>query len=278
MRQGTKPIVECVDVSLCYNDALVLDGINLTIRPGDVIGVVGPNGAGKSTLVNIVAGLRAPSSGHVLLNGVDIRKVPRRALASQLAVVEQEEMTGFGFTVWEHVMAGRAPHHGGLYFDGEADSDLVRNALIKTDVAHLADRPMAALSGGERQRVRLARALAQQPRALLLDEPTNHLDMYAQISLIELLREINGDGLALVVVSHDINFIAASCTHVKILHEGVFRSQGAPDEVITEGNLKRFFRILALVDTNPVTRAPRITALGRWADSEGNLPCPPLED
>lgn len=274
MKQGTKPIVECVEVRFGYNNALVLDGIDLTIGHGDVIGVVGPNGAGKSTLVNIIAGLRAPSSGHVLLNGVDIRKVPRKALASQLAVVEQEEVTGFGFTVWEHVMTGRAPHHGGLYFDGEVDSELVRNALVKTDVSRLADRPMAALSGGERQRVRLARALAQQPRALLLDEPTNHLDMYAQISLIELLREINSDGLALVVVSHDINFIAASCTHVKILHAGAFRSQGAPAEVITEENLKRFFRIRALVDTNPVTRAPRITALGRWADGQENSLAP----
>lgn len=260
----TKPIVQCVEVRFGYNDTLVLDGIDLTIGQGDVIGIVGPNGAGKSTLVNIIAGLRAPSSGQVLLDGVDIRKVPKRALALQLGVVEQEEVTGFGFTVWEHVMAGRAPHHGGIYFDGEVDSDLVRSALMKTDVAHLADRPMTALSGGERQRVRLARALAQQPRALLLDEPTNHLDMYAQISLIELLREINGDGLALVVVSHDINFIASSCTHVKILHQGAFRSQGAPHEVITEENLKRFFRIRALVDSSPVTRAPRITAVGRW--------------
>jgi iron complex transport system ATP-binding protein len=259
-----KPFLQCVEVRFGYNDRIVLDGIDLTVKQGDVIGIVGPNGAGKSTLVQTIAGLRVPLSGHVLLNGVDVRKVPRRALASQLAVVEQEELSGFGFTVWEHVMAGRAPHHGGIYFDGDTDSDLVRNALVKTDVAHLADRPMAALSGGERQRVRLARALAQQPRALLLDEPTNHLDMYAQISLIELLHEINADDLALVVVSHDINFIAASCTHVKILHEGAFRSEGAPREVITEENLKRFFRIRALVDTNPVTQAPRITALGRW--------------
>jgi iron complex transport system ATP-binding protein len=256
-------LLECRNVSFGYTGRAVLDGITMTIGTGDFVGVIGPNGAGKSTLVKVLSGLLCPSMGIVTLNDVDMRSLGKRIVASELAVIQQEETPDFGFAVMEHVMMGRAPHHGGLYFENRADRTIVEGAMEKARVSHLADRRVEALSGGERQRVRIARALAQQPRILLLDEPTNHLDLYSQMSLIELLQRINAEGMALLMVSHDINFMAACCAHLKILHEGKFRGEGSPHAVITEENLANWFRIKALVDVNPVTAAPRMTPLAR---------------
>jgi iron complex transport system ATP-binding protein len=259
----TNALLECRNLSFRYPGRTVLDRISLTIRENDFVGVIGPNGAGKSTLIKVLSGLIRPSEGVVDLEGVDIRSLSRKAVASEIAVVQQEEAPDFGFMVTEQVMMGRAPHHGGLHFETVSDRVIVEEALRKTGVAHLADRRIDELSGGERQRVRIARALAQQPRVLLLDEPTNHLDLYSQLSLTELLRKISDEGLAILLASHDINFVAASCAHLKILHEGKFHSEGSPHEVITEKNLAESFHITALVDKNPATAAPRMTPLAR---------------
>jgi iron complex transport system ATP-binding protein len=256
-------VLACRDVRFGYAGNTVLQGINLSIGEDDFLGVVGPNGAGKSSLIKLLSGLLSPVAGVVSLNGTDIRFLSKRTVAAQVAVIQQEEAPDFGFTVREQVMMGLAPHHGGLYFENRSDRMIVEQAMVKTRVADLADRCTEALSGGERQRVRMARALAQQPKILLLDEPTNHLDLYSQLALIELLRGINREGIGILMVSHDINFMSESCTHLKLLYGGGFRSEGTPREVITEENMATCFRIQALVDMNPVTAAPRMTPLAR---------------
>ena len=255
-------LLECREVLFRYNGLTVLNGVSLVVSPEDFVGVIGPNGAGKSTLIKIMSGLIRPLQGRVTFNGRDLASLSRRDVAKKLAVVAQEETSEFGFTVKEEVMLGRAPHHGGLYFENRSDRTIVEAAMEKTRVAHLSNRRIEALSGGERQRVRIARGIAQQPKVLLLDEPTNHLDLYSQISLMELLREINKEGLSILLVSHDINFVAESCDQLNILHDGNFRYSGTPREVITPENLAASFRIKALVDTNPVTGAPRMTPVG----------------
>jgi iron complex transport system ATP-binding protein len=262
-----RALVECREVGFDYGARTVLHGISFSIREGDFVGVIGSNGAGKSTLIKVLSGVLRPSRGVVTLKGADMRSLPLKKVAAELAVVQQEETPDFSFTVTEEVMMGRAPHHGGLHFEGPTDRAIVQEAMEKAGVTHLAERSTETLSGGERQRVRIARALAQQPKILLLDEPTNHLDLYAQLSLIELMRDINGEGIAIFLVSHDINFMCASCAHLKILHETSFRYQGSPREVITEENLADSFGIRAIVDVNPVTGALRMTPLARLGNS-----------
>ncbi|MFH0825453.1 MAG: ABC transporter ATP-binding protein [Pseudomonadota bacterium] len=258
-------LMECRNVAFGYTQTRVLDGISLTINRGDFVGVIGPNGAGKSTLLKILSGVIRPAEGGVLLGGVDIGTLHRRTVALQLAFVRQEDTSDFGFSAKEHVMMGRAPHHGGLHFEDKYDCSVVDLAMAVTRVDHLADRRLEDLSGGERQRVRIARALSQEPKVLFLDEPTTYLDLYSQLALIELMREVNAEGISILAVSHDINFIAESCRHVKLLNNGRFYAEGRPDEVITEDALAECFRIRALVDTNPVTSSPRMTPLARIA-------------
>jgi iron complex transport system ATP-binding protein len=241
----------------------VLDGVSLSLPEGGFVGVIGPNGSGKSTLIRILSAGLTPLEGTVLLGGKDIAALTRRRTARDLAVVAQEERPDFGFSVWEEVMLGRSPHHRGLHFENRSDRTIVEHALEKTGIAHLAGRRISELSGGERQRARIARALAQEPRVILMDEPTNHLDLYSQLSLMELMREINTEGLAILLVSHDINFVARTSDHVKILHESTFRFSGTPAEVITEEHIAEAFNIRALVDANPGDGSPRMTPIER---------------
>jgi ABC-type cobalamin/Fe3+-siderophores transport system ATPase subunit len=257
------PILECKDIEFGYEGIPILGGISLSVSTGDLVGVIGPNGAGKTTLIKVLSGLIAPAVGTVELNGQNMAAVSRQEIARELAVVTQDASPDFGFTVREEVMLGRSPHHGGLHFDAGPDRSIVRDAMERTGVAHLSDRNAASLSGGERQRVRIARGLAQQPQVLLMDEPTNHLDLYSQLSLAELMRDINRQGLAIILVSHDIDFVAGSCDRINILDQGRFRFTGSPEAVITEENLAAAFGISALVDTNPATGRPRMTPIGR---------------
>jgi len=235
--------------------------MTIAIDAGAFIGVVGRNGVGKSTLIRILTGTLPPQRGVVLLNGRPIGDLSRRSVARKLAAVSQTEPSDFGFTVWEEVMLGRSPRHGGIHFENSEDRAIVETALEKTQIAHLASRTLDTLSGGERQRVRIARGIAQQPEVMFLDEPTTHLDLYSQLKLMELLRDINKHGIAVLLVSHDINFVAQCCQDVHLMHNGTIPCHGSPRDVITPDNVATCFRIHAEVTIDPVTSIPLINPL-----------------
>ena len=257
------PVLSCRGVSFAYGRRGVLEDIDLTMAAGDFIGVMGPNGSGKTTLIKILSGVLAPLRGFVELGGVRLANLSRKEVARKTAVVAQEDTRDFGFTVRQTVTLGRFPHHAGLWFEDEEDMRLVEETMRLNDLTELGDRPMDKLSGGERQRVRLARALAQQPDLLLLDEPTNHLDLYAQLALMETLERVKAHGLAILAVSHDINFLARCSTRIMMLHGERLRHGGSPEEVVTEENLAACFKIRTLVDRSPEDDSLRITPLAR---------------
>jgi len=259
----------CQEAWFGYKDKerSVLNGVSLTLQEGSLVGVIGPNGSGKSTLLRVLSGALQPARGTVTLEGNALHRLGKRTIARDIGVLLQEESADFGFTVREVISMGRAPHHRGLYFEQSSDIIAIESSMERAGVAHLADRSIEALSGGERQRVRIARALAQQPRFLLLDEPTNHLDLHSQLSVMELLQEIHSEGLAILIVSHDINFVAELCESVRLINDGIFMFEGPPADVITKETIALCFDIRALVDINPVTGAPRVTPLGRLSKS-----------
>lgn len=255
-------LLQCDSVSFRYGAVPILGGISITVNEGAFLGVIGPNGVGKSTFIRVLTGTLLPQQGSILLNEKPLAEFSRRVVARKLAVVSQVETGDFGFTVWEEVMLGRAPHHGGIHFENREDCDVVEMALEKTQIAHLAPRRLDTLSGGERQRVRIARGIAQQPEIIFLDEPTTHLDLYSQLTLMELLQDINKQGIAVFLVSHDINFVAQCCTEVHFMHDGAIPFHGSPREVMTSDNIAVCFRIRAEVTVDPVTFIPRINPLG----------------
>ena len=217
-------------VSWSAGGRLVIDGVSLVVADGETLGLLGPNGAGKSSLLRLLAGLRRPDGGAILLSGRPLTDHRRRAVAQRIAVVEQQVSTELDLTVEQIVRLGRIPHHGIWSGDTEADNCAVERALKRTETAAMRDRDWRTLSGGEQQRVQIAQALAQEPRELFLDEPTNHLDIRHQFELLALIRALP---VTAVVTLHDLTLAALFCDRLVVLHEGRLVAVGTPAEVLT---------------------------------------------
>ncbi|MET9295670.1 ABC transporter ATP-binding protein [Streptomyces sp. NPDC003077] len=223
---------------------LILDGVSLTPPPGATVGLLGPNGSGKSTLLRLLAGVLAPASGAVTLDGTPLHRVRRRTVARRIAVVEQHAVTQVELSVRDVVRLGRIPHRRAWAPATPQDDEAVADALERTNLTALADRSWHTLSGGERQRVQIARALAQQPDELLLDEPTNHLDVQHQLDLLALVAALP---VTTVVALHDLNLAAMFCDRLVVLHAGRVVAAGTPAEVITEDLLAEVYGVRAVV-------------------------------
>lgn len=234
--------LEIRDLTVRYRTGRpALDGVSCTVCGGELLAVAGPNGSGKTTLVRALSGLVRPSGGTVELGGRSPGRWSRPELARVLAVVPQGEEVTFPLKVDETVMLGRYARLGPLAAPSPADRAAVADALARCDVLGLADRTIDTLSGGEWQRVRIARALAQEPRILVLDEPTTSLDVRHEMELFELVRGLVTDGLAGLVITHQINLAARFADRILLLSEGRVAGEGRPAEVLREDSLRAVF-------------------------------------
>jgi iron complex transport system ATP-binding protein len=156
-------LLRAADVTFSYHALAppVLRGVSLDVPAGGFVGILGPNGSGKTTLLRVLAGTRQPASGQVSLDGVDLARVSRTAMARRMAVVPQDTHLAFDFTALEVVLMGRYPHLATFEVEGPRDIAIARDALAATGTRGFEDRLFATLSGGERQRVIIAAALAQ---------------------------------------------------------------------------------------------------------------------
>jgi iron complex transport system ATP-binding protein len=216
-----------------------VSGASLDVCAGELVGIVGPNGSGKTTLLRLLLGVLPPVAGSALVGGRRAETWGQRDLARLVGVVVQREEPAFPLRVREAVSFGRYAHMGPLGAPRSEDLSAVANAMERCDVAHLADRWVSTLSGGEWQRVRVARALAQEPRALVLDEATANLDIRHEMEVFELVRR---DGLAGMLVTHHVNLAARYVDRIAVLDRGVPRAIGAPQEVLTGDVLEEVFQ------------------------------------
>jgi iron complex transport system ATP-binding protein len=222
----------------------VLHDVSLDVQRGAIVGLLGPNGSGKTTLLKIAAGMLTPQQGTVEIAGVDVRTLGRRELARRLAVVPQETQTAFDFTVRDIVLMGRYPHLGAFELEGADDLAIARDALSATGTSHLESRRFATLSGGEKQRVVIASALAQASDLLLLDEPTASLDVGYQFDIALLLRRLNAErGATMVVSTHDLNLAAALCSTLVLLKDGRVAAHGSTTDVLTQANIRLIYGV-----------------------------------
>ncbi len=238
-----------------------LDGVSMDVPDGTLYAVLGPNGSGKSTLLKALLGVLRASGGKALVDGRDAASWSRRELARAVGVVSQAETVAFPLTVREMVAMGRYPHLGPLRTERDEDRAAIVRALEQCDVADLSGRDITTLSGGELQRVRLARALAQEPRALVLDEPTASLDIRHEMAILELLREWADGGMTVLVVTHGLDLAARFADHVLLLAHGRVAAEGPPARVMQSGTLEAVYRWPIAVATDPATGTPRVTPL-----------------
>jgi len=249
-------MLEIKNLNFKYSERQVLTDISCTIHPGEFVGIIGPNGAGKTTLVKLIDALLFPPYDAILLNGISLHRIDRKALARLVAYVPQELELIFGYSVQDVVRMGRFPHLTGVGFLSEQDEKVVIDSIELMDVTRFVGRKFNELSGGERQRVVIASALAQEPDIILLDEPTSALDLHHQIEIYKILKKEQTDNkLTVIVVTHDINLAAQFCDRLILIHEGKILSDGVPNEVLQFNMLQNVFGVNVYIDINPLTQS-----------------------
>lgn len=209
-----------------------LSGVSCAVAAGELVAVVGPNGSGKTTLLRALLGDLPLTEGRVLLLGRPLPEWRPAELARAVGVVTQSEDRMFPLRVEPTVGLGRYARLGAFGGPTETDRLAVTAAMTRADVLALADRRTDTLSGGEWQRVRIARALAQEPRLLVLDEPTAALDVRHEMEVFELIRGLAGEGIGTLLVTHHLNLAARYADRLLLLDRGRLVAEGPPAQVL----------------------------------------------
>ncbi|WP_433218804.1 ABC transporter ATP-binding protein [Microtetraspora malaysiensis] len=255
--------LEAVDIRLGYGDRVIVDGLDLGIESGTITTIIGPNGCGKSTLLRALGRLIKPLGGQVLLDGKRIDRMPSREVARLLGVLPQAPAAPEGLTVADLVARGRHPHQTWYRQWSPDDESAVAEALERTGLLDLADRPLDELSGGQRQRAWISMALAQGTGLLLLDEPTTFLDLAHQIEVLELVDQLHAQaGKTVVMVLHDLNLAARYADRLVAMRDGRVVAAGPPADVLTEELLAEVFGLNAKIITDPVAGTPLVVPIG----------------
>lgn len=239
-------IVEVRDLCFRYPGLDVLRNLNLDVEAQTFLTVAGPNGAGKSTLLSLLCRILRPRSGSIRIDSQAIESYDAESLARKVAVVRQEFVPIFGFTVAETVSMARTPYVGTMGFEREVDRKIVADALEMTDTLQFASRTIAELSAGERQRVFIARALAQDSSILLLDEPTSFLDLRHQVGIYDLLKRMQLERRrTIIAITHDINLAAQYCDKTLLLGAHGSYHIGSAQEVFSIRRIESVFGVRA---------------------------------
>lgn len=258
-------IIEVENLSFGYSsEATILKNMSFDIAKGAFIAIAGPNGAGKSTLLNLMCRALIPKSGTIRIDAKSIGSYGTQALATKVAVVRQEFVPIFGFSVMETVLMARTPYYSSTGFEKQADREIVDEALQSTDTAQFASRPLTSLSSGERQRVFIARALAQNSLIMLLDEPTNFLDLKHQVGIYDLLKTTQVEkGKTIIAVTHDINLATQYCDKIILLGTNSTYHFGETKNVLLPEIIKEIFNVD--IFTGKVGQENFFIPLGKYA-------------
>jgi iron complex transport system ATP-binding protein len=237
------PLLEASKLTVGIGGRTFCRKLDLTLQPGQRLAILGRNGAGKSTLLSVLAGLRSPQAGDVLIDGLSYAALGPRKSALVRGWLPQARGDAFASTVLETALVGRHPHLDRWGWESEKDAKIVREALHAVDLAEFEQRDIQTLSGGERQRLAIATLLAQAPRLFLLDEPIAHLDLKHQIAMLELFAgaALNCNA-AVAMALHEPALAWRFCDRVLLIHGDGFAEAGSTREMLTVERLSALYQ------------------------------------
>lgn len=249
MNSSSTPILSAENLSFSYNGHKAVNGVSLTLRAGDFLGIAGPNGSGKSTLLKLLSGLLMPQTGKPLLCGRPLQNFSAMERAALLGALPPEQESMYGFSVLETALMGRmlaAPWWKDPDQNSIAEAEC---ALAAVGLQGMEKRTLTSLSSGERQRAFLAQALCVKPKILLLDEPTSHLDLKHSLEIMRLLKGLAQQGLAVAAVLHDLNSVAEHCSQALLLETGRTLASGTPQQTLTPATIEAAYGVRAVKNT-----------------------------
>lgn len=261
--------IEAQGLGVRIKRASLLDGIELSIEPGEWVSVIGPNGAGKSTLLRAIAGV-IRSSGSLDVHGRPVGELDARSRSQLISWVPQVPTIPPGIAVFDYVLLGRTPHLHPLAREKKRDLGIVGEVLEELDLAALARRSVDTLSGGELQRAVIGRALAQRAPIILLDEPTSALDLGHQQEVLALLHRLRSEGERTIVTTmHDLTLAGLFADRLVLLAGGRLVATGPAAEVLTESNLENHYgaRVTVTHRSGQVLVTPQFDAVSTEAGS-----------
>jgi len=231
-------VLKAVSVAKSYGGRRVVDGINIEVKGGEVVGLLGPNGAGKTTTFHMMVGLVRPDDGRVLMNDDDLTRAPMHERArAGISYLPQESSVFRRLTVEENLMAILQT------LDlNNAEQQERADALMKMlGVAHLARNKAITLSGGERRRVEIARALVLSPFFLLLDEPFTGIDPIAVAEIQKIVRRLISSGIGILITDHNVRETLGICDRAYIINEGAVLEEGSPAVISASAQARKFY-------------------------------------
>jgi lipopolysaccharide export system ATP-binding protein len=225
-------------VAKTYNGRRVVNGVNIEVRGGEIVGLLGPNGAGKTTTFHIMVGLVQPDEGKVLLNDQDLTGAPiyQRARAG-ISYLPQESSVFRRLTVEENLFAILQT----LDLSAVQQQERCEALMKMLGVDHLADHKAFTLSGGERRRVEIARALVLSPYFVLLDEPFTGVDPIAVAEIQKIIRRLIVSGIGILITDHNVRETLGICDRAYILSEGTVLEEGTPDKIASSAKARKFY-------------------------------------
>ncbi|KAA8721203.1 iron complex transport system ATP-binding protein [Corynebacterium spheniscorum] len=253
-------IISVSDLHVGYGDRTVLKGLNVEIPRRQITTLIGSNGCGKSTFLTTLARVREPHKGRISFAGTNISELSRRDYAARVGLLPQTPSAPGTLKVSELVLRGRYPHQSWYGRFTEEDEHAVSEALRRTALLDLAERPLNALSGGQRQRAWLAMVLAQDTEVMLLDEPTTYLDLAHAVDMLRLVKSLSTvDGRTIVMVLHDLNLAARYSDHLIAMGSGgQILKTGSARKVLTTELLAEGFGLDAIIGRDPATGGPMV--------------------
>ena len=220
------------------HDRWVVDGVDLCVRSGEIVGLLGPNGAGKTVTLTMIVGLVRPTSGQILIDGEDVTALPMHRRARRgLGYLPQERSVFHGLSALDNIAAILESRH----LSRSAARARARELLAEFDLTHLADQHADRLSGGEQRRLEVARSLATDPRILLFDEPFAGIDPLTIASLHDMLLGLRKRGVGILLTDHNVHETLVLCDHAYVLFDGRILAEGTPPALIDNREVRQHF-------------------------------------